>query len=363
MELVRRVAARCRSTADDVRADERHSAVEEIERALGAALLRKPIRFDGEQSDDALSSAFDRVRTETRSEVTRRSRQSSVHVVLAIWAALDSVGEALARRPRQTNMLGESELRVVSDVVHDLRSPLSSILLLSEALYDRYHSRGDDVAERQAGLIHGAALAMHALVTDARDLARGGQTLMDTAPVTFSLSEIIGTIRCLVRPLAEEKGLTFGVAVPEHIVSIGHPTALTRVLLNLVTNGLKFTETGFVEVAATVAGDGRTTFTVRDTGVGLPPHIAALLDGEPLRCSPDPASVSGEFGIGLGLLLCARLVQLMQGTIRVRETSCEGTCFEVEVPLAIPAARDTECWPAAPRFVVRGQCADLPLSR
>jgi signal transduction histidine kinase len=362
LELVRRVAARCRSTADDVRADERHRAVDDIERAVGAALLGKSIRFDGEHSDDALSAAFDRIRTEARSEVARRSRQSSVHVVVAIWSALDSVGQALARRPRPTNMLGESELRVVSDVVHDLRSPLSSILLLSEALYDRYHSRGDEVAQRQAGLIHGAALAMHALVTDARDLARGGQTLMDPAPVSFSLSEVIGTISCLVRPLAEEKGLTFGVTVPEHIVSIGHPTALTRVLLNLVTNGLKFTETGFVEVAATVAGDGRTTFTVRDTGVGLPPRIAALLDGEPLRRSVDPASVSGEFGIGLGLLLCARLVHLMQGTIRVLETSCEGTCLAVEVPRAIPAVRETECWPATPRFMMRGQCDDLPRS-
>src|SRR5205814_2083894 len=96
---------------------------------------------------------------------------------------------------------------------------------------------GDPLSQRQAGLIYGAALAMHGLVSNVRDLARGAYTLMDPVAVRFQSGEIMETIGALVRPLAEEKGLAFRVAIPSRLMLTGHPTALTRVLLNLVTNG------------------------------------------------------------------------------------------------------------------------------
>lgn len=245
------------------------------------------------------------------------------------------------RRRNSGGLLADAELRAVSDVVHDLRSPLSSILLLSETLYARHRASGDAVAQRQAGLIYGAALAMHGLVSSVRDLARGAQTLIDPEAVRFQLGEIMETIGALVRPLAEEKGLEFRVSIPPRLLLLGHPTALTRVLLNLVTNGLKFTDTGSVDVSAHVTPARGARFIVRDSGSGLPPRVAALVNGEetiPLERAA--ASVSGELGLGLGLFLSVRLVHLMAGTLRVEQTGSTGTCFVLDLPAAVPLDDD-----------------------
>jgi signal transduction histidine kinase len=225
-----------------------------------------------------------------------------------------------------------AELRAVTEVVHDLRSPLSSILMLSEALVDRYHGHDDDVATKQAGLIHAAATAMHALVCDLRDTARGPRALIEPSPVKFFFTSIGSTIEDLARPLASQTGVAFRVALPERTVAIGYPTALKRVLLNLVTNSIKYTDRGFVELTTLLRPDSA-QFIVRDSGSGLPPHIVALLHGE----SGD-AGEGMDFSVGLGVSLCVRLVRLMNGSIRVRETSRLGTCITVDVPLGLSAA-------------------------
>ncbi|HVX39476.1 MAG TPA: HAMP domain-containing sensor histidine kinase [Gemmatimonadaceae bacterium] len=250
--------------------------------------------------------------------------------------------------------LSEAELRSVSEVVHDLRSPLASIMLLSDALSQRLGGR-DDVGHRQAELIRGAALAMHELVSDLRDLARGTNALMDPAPIPFSLADMMTTIWSLVRPLAEEKGLALRAVIPEHTTALGHPTALTRVLLNLVTNSLKFTDAGYVEVAATALPGGGARFTVRDTGAGLPERITALVTGESVRGAADRAKVSGEFGVGLGLSLCMRLVKQMRGSMRLDPTVTRGTCFVIDLPMTITGDGP---WPAVPRIIAGGPAAD-----
>jgi signal transduction histidine kinase len=178
-------------------------------------------------------------------------------------------------------------------------------------------------------------------VSTVRDLALGAQTLIDRDPVQFRAGEIMETIGALVRPLAEEKGLTFRVTMARRLTLVGHPTALTRVLLNLVTNGLKFTDRGAVEVSAITLADRGARFIVRDTGVGLPDRVAALVNGEAaIPIERAAASVSGELGLGLGLLLSVRLVRLMGGTLRVESTSGAGTCFVFDLPCAIPQDDD-----------------------
>ncbi len=236
---------------------------------------------------------------------------------------------------------GDTELQTVSQVVHDLRSPLSSILLLAETLYGRHRQSGDTIAQRQAGLIYGAALAMHGLVTSVRDLARGAHTLIDPEPMRFHVGDCVDTISALVRPLAEEKGLAFRVVMPQRFTLVGHPTALTRVLLNLVTNGLKFTDRGYVEVVGTTLDDGGARFVVRDTGTGLPESIALLVNsGANVALDRAAASVGGEVCTGLGLLLCVRLARLMSGSLRVDRTGADGTCFVLDLPLAVPRDDD-----------------------
>ena len=333
--IVHRAAARSRAAADDSMAEERHRAADEVERAVSAVLNDLIPRLDDTVSSEVFSAVLHRMCSDARAELARRGPHSP-DSALRLWAAFDAAGQALARRRPVPGLLAEPELSAVNDVVHDLRSPLSSILLLSETLYGRHRLAGDPLSQRQAGLIYGAALAMHGLVSSVRDLARGAYTLMDPVAVRFQTGEIMDTIGALVRPLAEEKGLAFRVAIPPRLMLTGHPTALTRVLLNLVTNGLKFTESGFVEIEVTTPAGGGAQFVVRDSGSGLPERVAALVNGDavvPLERAE--ASVSGELGVGLGLLLSVRLARLMSGTLRVEHTGTTGTCFVLDLPLAM----------------------------
>lgn len=231
---------------------------------------------------------------------------------------------------------GPDGLELVVEVAHDLRSPLTSILFLAETL-QRGRSGGiNAVQERQLGLIYSAAFGLSSLASDVIELARGGDRLVDLDPIPFSISDILESVRDIVQPIAEEKGLAVRIDAPESDFRIGHPVALSRVLLNLTTNALKFTSEGYVEVAGKQVDQTRVEFSVRDTGRGIPSQ-AMLTLFEPFR----RRQKQGEYafsGAGLGLSICRKLVEAMRSTLRVETAPDFGTRFHFE--LTLPLADD-----------------------
>jgi signal transduction histidine kinase len=225
-------------------------------------------------------------------------------------------------------------LELVVEVAHDLRSPLTSILFLAETLQRGRSGPVNPVQERQLGLIYSAAFGLSSVSSDVIELARGGDRLVDLDPIPFSVTDILESVRDIVQPIAEEKSLTVRLTTPEADFRIGHPVALSRVLLNLTTNALKFTAEGSVEVIARQTGARRIEFSVRDTGRGIPPQSMATLF-EPFR----RRQKSGEYafsGSGLGLSICRKLVEAMGSSLRVETTMGSGTrfFFELDLPLA-----------------------------
>jgi signal transduction histidine kinase len=225
-------------------------------------------------------------------------------------------------------------LELVVEVAHDLRSPLTSILFLAETLQRGRSGPVNQVQERQLGLIYSAAFGLSSVASDVIELARGGDRLVDLDPIPFSVTDILESVRDIVQPIAEEKSLAVRLTSPEADFRIGHPVALSRVLLNLTTNALKFTAEGSVEVIARQTGARRLEFTVRDTGRGIPPQSMATLF-EPFR----RRQKSGEYafsGSGLGLSICRKLVEAMGSSLEVETTMGTGTrfFFELELPLA-----------------------------
>ncbi|HEX5385173.1 MAG TPA: HAMP domain-containing sensor histidine kinase [Gemmatimonadales bacterium] len=229
---------------------------------------------------------------------------------------------------------GPDGLELVVEVVHDLRSPLTSILFLAETLQRGRSGAVNPVQERQLGLIYSAAFGLSSVASDVIELARGGDRLVDLDPIPFSITDILESVRDIVLPIAEEKSLSVRLAPPEADFRIGHPVALSRVLLNLTTNALKFTAEGFVEVAARQVSDSAVEFSVRDTGRGIPPQSMATLF-EPFR----RRQKQGEYafsGSGLGLSICRKLVEAMGSTLDVETMPDWGTrfYFTLELPLA-----------------------------
>jgi len=231
-------------------------------------------------------------------------------------------------------LAGPDGLELVVEVAHDLRSPLTSILFLAETLQRGRSGGVNAVQERQLGLIYSAAFGLSSVASDVIELARGGDRLVDLDPIPFSITDILESVRDIVLPIAEEKSLAVRLSPPEVDFRIGHPVALSRVLLNLTTNALKFTAEGFVEVAARQVSASGVEFAVRDTGRGIPPQSMAMLF-EPFR----RRQKQGEYafsGSGLGLSICRKLVEAMGSTLEVETAPEFGTRFRfvLDLPLA-----------------------------
>jgi signal transduction histidine kinase len=188
--------------------------------------------------------------------------------------------------------------------------------------------------ERHLGLVYSAAFGLSAMASDMMELARGGARLIDAGPVAFSIADVLHSVRDVVQPIAEEKGLSLRFSGPPNDVRIGHPAAISRVLLNLVTNALKFTNNGTVTVVAEDGEGGRVCFRVEDTGRGMPSGVATRITevfARPLA--------TGDYAFssaGLGVAICRKLVDTMKGTLTIAPALPLGTV--VEVHLSLPEA-------------------------
>ena len=233
-----------------------------------------------------------------------------------------------------SRLSGPGALDLVVEIAHDLRSPLTSILFLAETLQRGQSGDVNDLQRRQLGLIYGAALGLSSVTSDVMELARGGDRLVDKEPGPFAVAEILDSVRDIVRPIAEEKGLDVTVDPPPSDHRIGHAMALSRVLLNLTTNALKFTDQGTVEVTATPKERNRIEFSVQDTGRGIGSDALESLY-QPFRRTRARREYCFS-GTGLGLTICKKLVEAMGSTLMLDTSPERGTrfFFEVELPPA-----------------------------
>jgi signal transduction histidine kinase len=257
--------------------------------------------------------------------------------LLALLATVERVAQRLESdwsRHLADRLSGPEGLELVVEVAHDLRSPLTSILFLAETLQRGRSGPVNPVQERQLGLIYSAAFGLSAVASDVMELARGGDRLVDLEPIPFSVTDILESVRDIVQPIAEEKKLAVRLVPPEADFRIGHPVALSRVLLNLTTNALKFTAEGSVEVAARQVSARGVEFAVRDTGRGIPPQSMATLF-EPFRRRQKAGDYAFS-GSGLGLSICRKLVEAMGGRLQVETELGVGTrfFFVLDLPLA-----------------------------
>lgn len=258
--------------------------------------------------------------------------------VVALWsqqespppaaAMLDLLGRFEALRtalepPRDAQFTAQLSspvgLELVVEIAHDLRSPLTSILFLSEALRRGQAGEVNEVQSHQLGIIYSAALGLISIASDVIELARGGDRLAEREPSGFSVREIFDAVSDVVRPMAEEKGLRLRMESDlSDDARVGYPVALSRVLLNLTTNALKFTDSGGVDLIATARAGGSVEFSVSDTGPGISEEIARQLY-EPFRYIPHRGGYDFSES-GLGLTICRKLVHAMGAEL----------CFETE---------------------------------
>lgn len=225
-------------------------------------------------------------------------------------------------------------LELVVELAHDLRSPLTSILFLSETLMRGGTGPVSEIQQRQLGIIYSAALRLIGTASDVIELAHAGGLEANEA-TAFSLNEILEPIRDMVMPIAEEKGLAIRISSSLPDLRIGYPISLSRVLLNLTTNALKFTDHGSVDIKIEPLSPSRVELSVRDTGPGISDEAMKTLY-EPIRRRSGGRPGYQITGTGLGLSICRKLVAAMGGELRLETRPDWGTrfFFELELPPA-----------------------------
>jgi signal transduction histidine kinase len=262
-------------------------------------------------------------------------RISGSELLTALVALEDLARSAEGGAPRAagTDADADSEaLNAMLEIAHDMRSPLAAILLLVEPIRRGQKGPVTPVQERQLGLIYGAALSLSALANDVIEAARG-RTGAAYNPRPFSVGATMQDACDIVRPIAEEKKLDLTITFPQHDGRMGDSAAIHRVLLNLATNALKYTEQGSVTIGCTEVGERELKFWVSDTGEGLPAEALEVL-AEGFRPAGRISGGRRRFSsTGLGLTICRTLLEVMGSTLEVESTPGVGTTFSFVLDL------------------------------
>ncbi len=247
--------------------------------------------------------------------------------VVALYAELDEKSERL-------RVASESKDRFWANVSHELRTPLSSIIGLTRLLAEPAPDGTALDPERlyQVELIRNSGSTLLALVNDLLDVAKAesGQLHMDPAQV--DLPALFGRLRGLARPMAEGKPVEVIVSAggaPAAILT--DEVALTSILRNLLSNGIKYTDHGEVRLGARVTGP-RLEISVADTGIGIP---AGLHDHVFEEFYQVPGVRRG--GTGLGLPYARRLAGILGGDLTLTSEPDVGTTVVLGLPLTTPA--------------------------
>jgi signal transduction histidine kinase/FixJ family two-component response regulator len=269
--------------------------------------------------------------------------------VIALYAELDEKASALKRAD-------ETKSRFLSNMSHEFRTPLNSIMALSHLLLSRSDGDLTEEQEKQVGFIRKGAGALLEMVGDLLDLAKIEAGKVDVRPAEFTVENLFGALRGVFRPMLTNKDVDLIFEGPGEISGLYTDEGkLTQILRNFISNALKFTERGEVRVrAARAAGADDVTFQVSDTGIGIPVADQGRIFEEFTQVE-NPLQRHAK-GTGLGLPLCRRLARLLGGDVAVESESGAGSTFSVTIPACYSAG---EKEPAAP---VEGKRLETPRS-
>ncbi len=310
-------AAHPQSALDDLRRQNQDliSALEDLRKQKEQLLL---LNAELQETNRGVMALY----TELSAELEQTNRG-----VVALYAELDETSQRL-------RAASESKDRFWANVSHELRTPLNSIIGLTRLLAEPGPGSTPLDSEQlyQVELIKNSGTVLLTLVNDLLDVAKAESGRLHTDPAQVDLRALFGLLRGLARPMAEGKPVEVIVSddgAPNTLLT--DEVALTSILRNLLSNGIKYTDRGEVRLTVRVAGP-RLEITVTDTGIGIPPGLHEHVFEEFYQVPG-----TGRGGTGLGLPYARRLARILGAELRLASEPGTGTTVVLSLPNQTPA--------------------------
>ncbi len=225
----------------------------------------------------------------------------------------------------------------LANMSHELRTPLNSSLILAKLLADNKEGNLTDEQIKFAQTIQAAGNDLLTLINDILDLSKIEAGHMDVNPAPVELALLASDSSRIFEPLAQQKGLKFETRIapnaPEYIET--DRQRLEQVLKNLLSNAIKFTDKGSVILNIGKTADGKVSFAVTDTGIGISPDQQRLVFDAFRQAD---STISRKYGgTGLGLSISRELTRLLGGTIDLTSEAGKGSTFSITLPVTYDA--------------------------
>ncbi|MBH1998448.1 MAG: response regulator [Sphingomonadaceae bacterium] len=251
---------------------------------------------------------------------------------------LERAGGALQVKARELEQASQYKSDFLANMSHELRTPLNSLLILSKLLGDNPDGNLSHDQIKFARTIESSGNDLLTLINDILDLSKIEAGHIQIQPEPVAVQRLVGDLRQLFQPLADDRGLAFDIMVAQDCPRVIETDRMRieQILKNLLSNAFKFTERGSVQIDVSYVEGERLAFAVTDTGIGMSSeqqgHIFEAFhqaDG----------TISRRYGgTGLGLSISRELARLLGGRISLSSEQGKGSSFTLVVPVAYDPA-------------------------